>query len=123
MNQITLIGNVGRSPELAYAPSGTAIAKFTLATNYKRQDEQETTWHNIIAFGKQAELLNQYVGKGSKLLVQGRLTKRPYTSQDGSKREWVEVVVEKFEFLTTVRPEDQEASDAASTEDESQIPF
>lgn len=118
MNQITLIGNIGRTPELSYAPSGTAIVKFTLATNFKRGDEQETTWHNIVAFGQQAETLHKYLGKGSKVYLQGRLVKRPYTSQSGEKKEWVEVNVSTFEFLTTVRPEDT-SDDASESEEES----
>lgn len=102
MNQLTLIGNVGRDPELSYTPNGVAVAKFSFATSYRRSDtkESETTWHNVVAFGKQAEILHQYVSKGSKLFLQGRLTKRQYTTNDGARREWVEMVVEKFEFLS-----------------------
>jgi single-strand DNA-binding protein len=127
MNQITLIGNVGRAPELSYTEGGVAIAKFTLATNYKRQGEQETTWHNIVAFGKQAETLNEYVGRGSKLFVQGRLVKREYTDKTGEKRQWIEVAVTGFEFLTTVSRAkgdalEQEAA-GESTQENDESPF
>lgn len=124
MNQITLIGHVGRAPELTYLPSGTAKTTFTLATTYRRKEaEDETTWHNCVAFGKAAETLSQYVGKGSKLFVQGRLQKRPYTNQAGDKREWIEVLVQTFEFLNIKNAPDHEAEAEAIAEAESEVPF
>lgn len=120
MNQITLIGNVGRDPELTYTPSGMAVAKFSLATSYRasKDKEQETTWHYIVAFGNQAETLNQYVSKGNKLFVQGRLSKRQYTNAAGEKKEAIEVIVSQFEFLSR-----KEEATSGTEEDESQVPF
>lgn len=126
MNQIQLIGNVGRAPEMSYTPNGVAVCKFSLATTRKVKDQQETTWHNIIAFNRAAEILNEYVAKGSKLFLQGTLTKRPYTAQDGTKREWVEVIVDRFEFvgskLAHEVQDDDEVPPSNSTETD-EVPF
>ncbi len=87
---IILIGNLGKEPEMRYTPSGQPVVSFSLATNrsYKGADGQpvkETTWFRVTAWGKQAETCNQYLHKGSKVLVEGRLTPDPDT---GGPRIW-----------------------------------
>ncbi len=89
LNKILLIGNLGRDPEMSYTPSGTAITKFSLAATRRWRDKQsgerkdETTWFNIVAFDRLAETCNQYLHKGSKVYVEGRMTSRRYTNKDG----------------------------------------
>lgn len=87
---IILIGNLGKEPEMRYTPSGQPVVSFSVATNrsYKGAEGQpvkETTWFRVTAWGKQAETCNQYLHKGSKVLVEGRLTPDPDT---GSPRIW-----------------------------------
>lgn len=91
LNQITLIGNVGRDPEVKILPSGDRVANFSLATsekwNSKDGEKQERTeWHKVDAFGKLAEIVESYVSKGSKLFVQGQLVYDEWTDKDGNKR-------------------------------------
>ncbi len=92
MNKIMLIGNLGRDPELNYTPSGTAVTKFTMAVNRRIRDKQsgekrdETTWFNIVAWNQLAETCNQYLHKGSKVFIEGRMSSRKYTDKDGNER-------------------------------------
>jgi len=106
VNKAILIGNLGRDPDLQYTPSGTAVAKFTLATNeqWTGQDGQKnerTTWHNIVAWGKQAEVIKEYLSKGRQVYIEGRIDNRSYDDKEGNKRYISEVVVRNFQFLGT----------------------
>ncbi len=85
LNKIMLIGNLGRDPELSYTPSGKAIAKFSLAVSRRRRDpesgeqREETTWFNIVAWERLAETCNNYLHKGSKAYIEGRMNSRKFT--------------------------------------------
>ncbi len=97
LNKVLLIGNLGADPEIKYAPSGTAIATFNMATteNRKNRDgewEDQTEWHRVVMFGKQAEFCKDYLHKGSKLFVEGRLQTRSWDDQSGQKKYMTEVV-------------------------------
>ena len=89
LNKIMLIGNLGRDPEMTYMPSGTPVTKFSLAVNRRWQDRQtnekkeETTWFNIVAFDRLADVCNQYLHKGSKVYLEGRMNSHKYTNKDG----------------------------------------
>jgi len=101
LNKVMLIGNLGRDPELRATPSGAQVSSFTMATNRKWKDksgepQEETQWHNIVAWGPSAEFLATYLKKGSRLYVEGRLTHRTWEDQSGQKRYTSEVVVENF---------------------------
>lgn len=103
MNKIQLIGNVGREPELTYTPSGSAVAKFSLAVSYRKKDKDkdETTWFNITAWDRLAETVSQYVKKGSKIYLEGRLMPvRVYTGKDGSPQASLDVTMNDLELLT-----------------------
>ena len=105
MNKIMLIGNLGRDPEMNYTPSGMAITKFSLAVNRNRKTstgerQEETDWFNIVAMDKRAEICNQYLHKGSKVYIEGRLSQRKYTDKNGIDRWMVEVIVNDMEMLT-----------------------
>jgi single-strand DNA-binding protein len=105
MNKVILIGNLSKDIELRYTPSGTAIAKFSLAVNRNYTDpatkekKQEVMFIDISVFGKAGETANQYLKKGSKVLVEGRLVLNQWSDQTGQKRSKHEVVCEKMEFL------------------------
>ncbi|PKD20724.1 single-stranded DNA-binding protein [Salegentibacter salinarum] len=96
-NKVQLIGNVGREPEIVNLESGKKLAKFSVATNenYKNGNGErvtETQWHNIVAWGKTAELVEKYVNKGIEVGVEGKLTSRNWDDKDGTKRYITEVV-------------------------------
>ena len=105
MNKIMLIGNLGRDPEMNYTPSGTPITKFTLAVNRRTKDRttgerrDETTWFNIVVWERLAETCNQYLHKGSKVYLEGRMTSRRYTDKDGNERTAWEVTATDMEML------------------------
>src|SRR5437588_9013787 len=97
MNKITLIGNLGKDPEMNYTPSGVAVTKFTLAVNRVTKSstgekEKETEWFNIVAWRQLAETCNSYLHKGSKVFIEGRLTQREYVDKTGTKRTAVDVI-------------------------------
>ena len=89
-NKITIIGNLGSDPEMRYTPSGSAVTSFSVATNrrYTRNGEtvDETEWFRVNAWGRLAETTNQYLEKGSLVYVEGRLSSRPWQTQDGQLR-------------------------------------
>ncbi len=104
VNKAILIGNLGKDPELRYTPGGQAVATFTLATterwndkNGQRQDRTE--WHNIVVWGKLAELVNQYLKKGRSAYVEGRITTRSWDDRDGVKKYRTEIVANQVQFL------------------------
>ena len=112
LNKVELIGRLGHDPEMRYTPNGQAVCNFSMATGrtYTSNGEKitETEWHNITAWGKLAEIVNQYVKKGSKVLVEGRLTPdaasggpRIWTDQSGNPRASFEVTASTVRFLSS----------------------
>jgi single-strand DNA-binding protein len=103
-NKVQLIGNVGNEPEISTLESGKRIAKFSIATNafYKNSNgekEQNTQWHNIVAWGKIADIIEAYVRKGNEVAIEGKLTSRSYEDKDGAKRYVTEVVAHEILLL------------------------
>lgn len=103
INKVTLYGNLTRDPELKSLPSGIHVNSFSIATNRVIKDQSGakkdmTEFHNIVAFGKQAEVIHQYLKKGSAVFVEGRLQTRSWDGQDGKKQYRTEVVLENFQF-------------------------
>lgn len=97
VNKVILIGNLGKDPELRYAPSGSAVANFSLATSEQWKDQEgnpqeRTSWHNIVVWGKLAEIASEYLKKGRKVYIEGRLQYRDYEGKDGNKRYVTEIV-------------------------------
>ena len=89
MNTITVIGNVGRDPELRYDNSGTAVLKFSVADNYGRDDNKRTSWHNVTVFGEMAENVGAVLSKGQRVIVIGRNEESEYTTREGeTKKKW-----------------------------------
>lgn len=103
LNKVFLIGNLTRDPELKNLPSGTAVVSFGMATNRVWKDKQgekqeEAQFHNIVVFGRQAEIVNQYLTKGSLALIEGRIQTRSWDGKDGSKQYRTEIVAETIQF-------------------------
>ncbi len=103
LNQCQLIGRVTKDPEIKTLPSGSSVASFGLATNRIWKDKEgtkkeEVEFHNLITFGKSADLIKQYVTKGQLLYVQGRIQTRSWEGKDGKKNYKTEILVENFQF-------------------------
>jgi single-strand DNA-binding protein len=97
LNKVMIIGNLGNDPEIKYAPSGTAIANITIATTESRKNkdgewEDVTEWHRVVMFGRQAEVCKDYLHKGSKVFIEGRLQTRSWEDQSGQRRYMTEIV-------------------------------
>ncbi len=104
INKVILIGNLGQDPELRYTNSGTAVATFSVATSETRKDaegnqQEKTQWHNIVAWSKLAEICGQYLKKGSKIYVEGRIQYRTYDDKNGVKRYVTEIVMDQMMML------------------------
>ncbi|MBN1604044.1 MAG: single-stranded DNA-binding protein [Chitinispirillaceae bacterium] len=104
VNKVILVGNLGKDPELKYTPGGQAVATFSLATserftdkNGQRQDRTE--WHNIVVWGKQAEIVNQYLKKGRTVYLEGSIRTRSWDDKDGVKKYRTEINVQTFQFI------------------------
>jgi single-strand DNA-binding protein len=106
VNKVILIGNLGKDPEVKYTPSGTAVAKFSLATNERYKDkggewQDRTEWHNIVAWQRLAEIVGEYVKKGSKLYIEGRLQTSSWDDKEsGQKRYKTEVIANDLVLLS-----------------------
>lgn len=103
-NKVQLIGNLGQQPEILTLESGRKLAKFSLATNdyyYNKQGDKvtDTQWHNIIAWGKTAEIIEKYVEKGQEVAIEGKLTSRSYDDTQGNKRYITEIVCNELLML------------------------
>jgi len=138
-NRITIVGYLGRDPELRYTPDGTPVCDFSVATTERRKDKSGepqdiTTWFRVTVWRKQAELAGQYLSKGKQVYVEGRLIQREYQDRDGNTRFNLEVTASDVQFLGSrgedgsqmreepaARPRPQQAAAAPVTEDD--IPF
>jgi len=106
VNKVILIGNLGKDPEIKYTPSGTAVAKFSLATNERFKDksgewQDRTEWHNIVAWQRLAEIVGEYVKKGSKLYIEGRLQTSSWDDKEsGQKKYRTEVIANDLVLLS-----------------------
>jgi single-strand DNA-binding protein len=103
-NKIIIVGNLGRDPELRYTPQGTPVCHFSVATNERRRDnagefQDRTTWFRVTAWGRIAEAVNQYLKKGSRAYIEGRLSVSEYTGRDGTLRTSLEVNASDIQFL------------------------
>jgi single-strand DNA-binding protein len=104
INKAILIGNLGKDPELRYTPGGQAVASFSLATSEKWRDkdgvmQDKTEWHNIVVWGRQAEMAKEYLSKGRQVYIEGRIQTRSWEDKDGNKRYTTEIVAQRVQFL------------------------
>ena len=103
LNKAIIFGNLTRDPELRNLPSGAAVATLAIATNRTWKDKEgqkkeDVQYHNVVAFGRQAEVMAQYLKKGSSVMVEGRMQTRSWDGQDGQKKYRTEIVVDNFQF-------------------------
>ena len=104
LNKVMLIGNLGRDPEIRYSQQGLAIVSFSIATSEQWTDknsgdkQEKTEWHRIVVFGKQAEICEKYLSKGSQIYVEGRLQTSQY-EKDGITRYSTDIIANNFQFI------------------------
>ncbi len=107
LNKVQLIGHLGKDPELSYTASGVAVAKYSIATNERWKDQEgnvqeRTEWHNIVAWRKLAEICGQYLKKGSKVYLEGKLQTRSWDDKNtGVKRYTTEIIADDLIMLDT----------------------
>ena len=121
LNKVFLIGNLTRDPELRYVPSGTAVATFTVAVNrvYTSQageKKEEVSFIRVVVWGRRAEVCGEYLSKGSPVFVEGRLQSRSWESQDGQKRNTIEVIADNVQFLRGGAAADKTADQSAKSD-------
>jgi single-strand DNA-binding protein len=105
VNKVILLGNVGKDPEIRSTPGGTMVANFSLATSDRFQDQQgnwqdRTEWHNLVAFKRTAEIVRDYVKKGSKLYIEGKIQTRTWDDKEGVKHYKTEILVNDLSLLS-----------------------
>lgn len=106
VNKVILLGNVGKDPEVKFLPSGQAVANFSIATSERYKDksgewQDRTEWHNLTAYGKTAEIIRDYVKKGHKLYIEGRLTTRSWDDKETNKKVYrTEIIVGDLSLLS-----------------------
>jgi single-strand DNA-binding protein len=140
-NRITIVGYLGRDPELRYTPDGTPVCDFSVATTERRKDKSGepqdiTTWFRVTVWRRQAELAGQYLAKGKQVYVEGRLVQKEYQDRDGNTRFNLEVTASDIQFIGSrgeegssprdepiTRPHAQQASASAAPVTEDDIPF
>ena len=123
INKVLLLGNLGRDPELRSTPKGHHVLNFPMATSRRWKDREteeihnETDWHRIVVWGRQAEVLSEYLKKGSQVHVEGRLQTRSWSDNNSAKRYTTEIVAARIQMLG--RPEDRRAPEST---DEPEVP-
>lgn len=125
-NLVILIGHLGRDPELKYLPTGTTVTNFSLATKEKNRNEEERTeWHSIVAFGKLAEVCDEYLKKGSLVYVEGSLRTRSWDDKDGNKRSKTEITCNNMQILDKKKPNTGDNAGLAhgSSSSDDDVPF
>jgi len=114
INKAILIGNLGGNPEVRYTQTGTAVTSFNLATTETwvkdNKKEEKTEWHRIVAFGRLGEICGEYLSKGSKVYIEGRIQTRQWDDKDGNKRYTTEIVAREMKMLSPKGGGDQGAS-------------
>jgi single-strand DNA-binding protein len=105
VNKVIIVGNLGRDPEIRHTPNGGAVANIAVATSYKLNDrmtgeqKEQTEWHRISFFGRLAEIVGQYLKKGSSVYVEGRLQTRKFTDKDGIEKYATDIIAESMQML------------------------
>ncbi len=121
LNKVTLIGRIGRDPELRYMPNGEAVCNFSLATSESWKDQsgrrvERAEWHNIVMYRKLAEIAGQYLKKGGQVYIEGRIQSRKYTGRDGVERTAYEIIASEMKMLGA------RTSDAGSAATDGEVP-
>jgi single-strand DNA-binding protein len=119
-NSVRLYGNVGKEPEVKTLENGNKVATFSLATTEKRKNlngtyTEETTWHNLVVWGKPVDTIEKYVNKGDRLSIEGKLNNRTYEGKDGTKKYYTEIIVNDFLLAGTTKGKAVEVSSENDT--------
>ena len=127
VNMAILIGNLTRDPEMKYTPKGTAVTTFGIATNrvYTTSDgekKEEADFHNVVSWGKLAEICNQYLKKGRRIYIKGRIQSSSWQTDDGQRRTKIEIVAEDMIILDSRRVEDFSDSESSTASSNSTTP-
>jgi len=122
INKVTLIGRLGKDPELRHTASGTAVASFSIATSEKYKDkdgekQEKTEWHNIVFWQRSAEVAAEYLHKGSLVYIEGRIQTRKWEDKDGNDRYTTEIVGQKLQML------DSKSATSKPESDDSDLPY
>ncbi|MSQ15247.1 MAG: single-stranded DNA-binding protein [Dehalococcoidia bacterium] len=128
LNKVMIIGNVGREPEMRFTANGTAVTTFTVAVNrvgggQDNERREETEWFRIVTWEKLAENCNQYVSKGKRLYVEGRLQTRSWEGNDGQKRYTTELVASNVIFLDRRDPSGAAGEEVSEDIEPDDLPF
>ena len=143
INKVILIGRLGRDPEIRYTPNGDAVANFSIATSENWKDKntgekkEKTEWHRLVAFRRLAEIIGEYLTKGSQIYIEGKLQTREWDDKEGNKRYTTEIVVNQMQMLggkndsgsdnysrhSNQNQSNQQQSKPESEDDDSDIPF
>ena len=120
VNNVTLIGRLGKDPEVKYTPSGTAVAKFTLATDEVFKDrngeqQRRTEWHTIVAWSRLAEICGEYLTKGKQVYIEGSIRSRQWEDQSGGKRTAYEIVAREMKMLGSRADSDRPSAGSGPT--------
>ncbi len=121
INKVILVGTLGKDPEMRYMPSGGAVASISIATSEKWKDKQSgeqkeaTEWHNIVAFNKLAEIMGEYLKKGSQVYIEGKLKTEKYQAKDGTDRYSTKVIAFTMQMLGGKSDNQQQKPDTQST--------
>ena len=120
INNVVLVGRIGKDPEMRYTASGMAVTKFSIAVDRQRKSSEEggqdTDWFNIVTFGQTAEFVSQYLDKGAMVGIVGRLSSRSWETDDGQKRSAVEVVGERVQFMESKQEAERRRAARAARE-------
>ena len=116
MNNVTLMGRLTRDPELKYSQSGKAYCRFTVAIN-REFNKEEADFINCLAFGKTAETIAEWLGKGRRIALQGRIQTGNYENKNGDKVNTFEVVADRFEFVDSARSETSKNQSYSNNDD------
>jgi single-strand DNA-binding protein len=122
VNKVILIGRLGKDPEMRYTASGTAVVNFSMATNHFTKDQDgnnsdTTEWHQVVAFGRTAEVAGEYLNKGKLVYIEGRLQTRSWDDQNGQKRYKTEVVCSNLQLLGSRGDSDAPQTEAPAMEE------
>jgi single-strand DNA-binding protein len=135
VNKAIIVGHLGQDPEVKYMPSGSAVANVSIATTESWKDknsgekQEKTEWHRVIFFGRLAEVVGEYLGKGSQVYVEGRLQTRKWTDKNGVERYTTEIVANEMQMLGGKGSGEGRATDAGTSAGggdeftDSEIPF
>ena len=125
-NKVTILGNLGRDPEVRTTPAGNTVANFSVATTDKwgqgEERQERTEWHRVVVWGKLAETCGEYLSKGRQVLVEGRLQSHSYEDNEGVKRYVTEIIAHQVEFLSRPNGENGQASEEPPKDGEG-VPF